>query len=73
MSSGSSKATNKKVFFNISSGSSLQNGGEAAVEMSPIREVDEKECKYTCSPEAVQIKAPRLTVYSVTARDNAGV
>ena len=49
MSSGSSKATNKKVFFNISSGSSLQNGGEAAVEMSPIREVDEKECKcYVC-------------------------
>ena len=43
-SSGSSRVTNKKVFFNISSGSSLQNGTEM-VDMSTIREdVDDKEC-----------------------------
>lgn len=43
---------NKKVLFNISSNTSISssqppttvNGGEA-IEMSPIREVDEKECK----------------------------
>ncbi|CAI7999405.1 Electrogenic sodium bicarbonate cotransporter 4 [Geodia barretti] len=41
-SSSVSKATNKKVLFNISSGTSLHNGAEI-VEMSPATEVDSNE------------------------------
>ena len=42
MSSAGSKATNKKVLFNISSGNSLHNGTEI-VEVPPTTEMDNKE------------------------------
>jgi hypothetical protein len=49
VSSSGSKATNKKVLFNISSGTSLHNGTEI-VEMSPATEVDNKELITTPNP-----------------------
>ena len=52
----------------------VEEGGKVAdvvrsqVKSSPITEGLER-TKYTCTPEAVQIKAPRLTIYPVTAEE----